>query len=68
MEAKLLTPQQVADFLQVDFRTVYHLLRTGKLAGVKVGRVWRIRPEDVEEYLRSYSNRKAGKPEAPQEK
>jgi hypothetical protein len=34
---------------------------TGKLAGVKVGRVWRIRPEDVEEYLRTYSNRKAGK-------
>jgi len=58
MEGKLLTPQEVADFLQVDFRTVYQLLRSGKLGGVKVGRVWRIRPQDVEEYLKTYSNRK----------
>lgn len=68
MQGKLMTPQQVADFLQVDFRTVYHLLRSGKLSGVKVGRIWRIRPEDVEEYLRAYSNRKVGKPNASQEK
>ncbi len=61
MEARLLTPRQVADFLQVDFRTVYHLLRSGKLSGVKVGRVWRIRPVDIEEYLETYSNRKTGK-------
>lgn len=52
MNDKLFTPQQVADYLQVDFRTVYGLLRSGKLKGVKVGRVWRVRPEDVESYLR----------------
>ena len=52
MNDKLLTAQQVADYLQVDFRTVYTLLRSGKLKGVKVGRVWRIPQSALDEFLK----------------
>jgi len=51
LDNKLLTAQQVADYLQVDFRTVYALLRSGKLQGVKVGRVWRISRAALDEFL-----------------
>ncbi len=51
MNGKLLTPQQVADYLQVDFRTIYSLLRSGELIGAKIGRVWRIKPEEIDNYL-----------------
>ncbi len=60
MENKLLTPQQVADYMQVDFRTVYNLLRRGKLKGIKVGRVWRIAPEDLEHFLNISNKVKGG--------
>lgn len=53
MNDKLLTPQQVADYLQVDFRTVYSLLRSGKLKGVKIGRVWRISESELQRLLKS---------------
>lgn len=39
---KLYTPQEIADLLKVDLRTVYRWLREGKLQGHKVGGVWRI--------------------------
>lgn len=50
MEA-LLTTQEVADLLKVTVRTVYNLLESGELQGVKVGRVWRVREEDLEAFL-----------------
>jgi excisionase family DNA binding protein len=43
--SKLLTPRQVADRLQVSPRTIARWCRDGKMAGVKVGRVWRISEE-----------------------
>ncbi len=47
----VLTADEVAEALRVDVRTVYGLLERGKLHGTKVGRAWRIRPEDVESFL-----------------
>jgi len=50
-----LTVQQIADALQVDAQTVRRWLRAGQLRGVllsdKAG--WRVRPEDLEVFLRS---------------
>jgi excisionase family DNA binding protein len=50
---KLLTPEEVAEKLSIKFRTVHGWLRTGKLKGVKVGRLWRIREEDLEEFVKN---------------
>jgi excisionase family DNA binding protein len=50
-EEPLLTPEQIAKRLQVKERTVYSWLRSGQLRGVKLGRLWRVRPADFEAFL-----------------
>ena len=57
MNEKLLTPEQVAERLQVTERTVYAWLRRGNLPALKLGRLWRIRPEDLETFLESARTR-----------
>jgi len=47
----LLTPEQVAERLQVKERTVLDWLRAGDLRGLKIGRLWRVPPEDLEKFL-----------------
>lgn len=42
-----LTPDQVAEKLQLDRRTVYNKLKSGELKGTKVGDSWRIKSEDL---------------------
>ncbi|TMB97353.1 MAG: helix-turn-helix domain-containing protein [Chloroflexi bacterium] len=42
-----------AERLQVTERTVYGWLRRGRLPALKLGRLWRIRPEDLEIFLES---------------
>ena len=43
----LLTPSQAAAFLCLRPRTVRDMLRRGDLPGIRLGKQWRIRPEDV---------------------
>ncbi len=42
-----LTVEQVAEVLQLSRDTVYRLLASGDLRGVKFGKCWRVRIEDV---------------------
>lgn len=46
-----LTPEEAARYLRVNPQTLYRLLRSGRLPGVKVGRQWRIRKATLEAYL-----------------
>jgi excisionase family DNA binding protein len=48
----LLTPEAAAEKLAVSVKTVKNLLRSGKLRGVKVGNLWRLQEEALEEYLK----------------
>jgi excisionase family DNA binding protein len=48
---QLLTPAQVGERLQVTERTVYQWLRDRRLVGLKLGRLWRVRSEDLEAFL-----------------
>lgn len=43
----LLTPEQVADVLQIHVLTVYNYIRQGKLSAIRLGRSYRISPEDL---------------------
>jgi excisionase family DNA binding protein len=52
LEHDLLTPAEVIDYLRVNVRTVYRLMRTGELPAVRVGRQWRIRRSDLDSWLR----------------
>src|SRR3954447_11105082 len=38
----ILTPEQAADYLQINRETVYRYIREGKLAASKLGRAYRI--------------------------
>jgi excisionase family DNA binding protein len=48
---QLYTIDQAAEFLQHSPRTVREWLRTRRLRGVKTGREWRIRQEDLVEFI-----------------
>jgi excisionase family DNA binding protein len=48
LERDILTPQQVAEYLQLTPDTVYRYIREGKLAAAKLGRHYRIPKENVE--------------------
>ncbi len=53
---KLLTPEQAAEYLQVSNVTVIRWLKEGKITGHKVGRFWRIKEVDIQEYLDKQKN------------
>ena len=45
MSSRLLTPEEVAERLQISRITVLNHLRSGALKGTKVGRLWRVSEE-----------------------
>jgi excisionase family DNA binding protein len=49
---KLLTPQQVADRLQVEIRTIRRYIKQGKLSVIRLDRAQRIRQSELERFLR----------------
>ncbi len=55
-DKKLLTPTDVANRLQVNERTVTLWLRKGHLRGFKVGKEWRISPDDLQAFLEASAN------------
>lgn len=54
---EILTPEQVAAYLQVDRETVYRYIRQGKLAASKLGRSYRVPRRSVELLLWSTRTR-----------
>ena len=51
--ARFLTVAEVAEVMRVSKMTVYRLLHSGELPGVRVGRSFRVPQEALEAYLRS---------------
>ena len=49
--AELLTPAEVADYLNVSRGTVYSLLSRGEIDSIKIGRNRRFTPQHVSEYI-----------------
>jgi excisionase family DNA binding protein len=48
-----LTTEEVLAYLQVNLRTVYRLIKAGKIPAVRVGRQWRFRKRDIDTWLDS---------------
>ena len=46
-----LTTEEVLAYLQVNLRTVYRLIKAGKIPAVRVGRQWRFRKRDIDAWL-----------------
>lgn len=52
----MLTLQEVAKELRVSELTVNRWLNKGKLKGFKVGHKWRIREEDLDDFIKGGEN------------
>ena len=59
MDESFLTTEEVLDYLQVNLRTVYRLIKAGKIPAVRVGRQWRFRKRDIDAWLESQRPRGA---------
>jgi excisionase family DNA binding protein len=53
MDDTFLTTDEVLAYLQVNLRTVYRLIKAGKIPAVRVGRQWRFRKRDIDAWLDS---------------
>jgi excisionase family DNA binding protein len=60
MDETFLTTEEVLEYLQVNLRTVYRLIKAGKIPAVRVGRQWRFRKRDIDAWLDSQRPRGAG--------
>ena len=58
---RLLDRKEVADLLGLSPVTVGHMMRRGELPAFKIGRLWRVREADLDDYVRALSERRADK-------
>jgi excisionase family DNA binding protein len=63
-----LTTEEVLEYLQVNLRTIYRLIKAGKIPAVRVGRQWRFRKRDIDAWLDSQRPRGERPVEAPPER
>jgi len=65
IDETFLTTEEVLEYLQVNLRTVYRLIKAGKIPAVRVGRQWRFRKRDIDAWLDSQRPRGGGARPAP---
>ena len=66
IDETFLTTEEVLEYLQVNLRTVYRLIKAGKIPAVRVGRQWRFRKRDIDSWLDSQRPRSGARaPAAP---
>jgi len=55
----IMTTDEVLAYLQVNLRTVYRLIKAGKIPAVRVGRQWRFRKGDIDAWLNTERRNRA---------
>jgi excisionase family DNA binding protein len=50
-QIRLLTLSEVADLLQVSKRTLQRMIRSKKLPALKVGKQWRVRASQLQQWI-----------------
>ena len=55
-ENVVLTVQEAANFLRVDAKTIYKLVKTGEVRAAKIGRIIRIHKNALIDYLKGDTN------------
>ena len=58
-----LTTEEVLEYLQVNLRTVYRLIKSNSIPAVRVGRQWRFKKHDIDAWLEGKG--RAGQPPRP---
>jgi excisionase family DNA binding protein len=62
IDETFLTTEEVLEYLQVNLRTVYRLIKAGKIPAVRVGRQWRFRKRDIDAWLDSQRGPRTARP------
>lgn len=57
MSTEIMTIQQTANYLQVCDKTVRRLISKKELSASKIGKSWRIKKIDIDEYLLQTRNK-----------
>jgi excisionase family DNA binding protein len=57
--ADYLTLEEAADRLGVEYKTIYRLVRGGEIPAGKIGRIYRVRAEDLDAYFEKQKERVA---------
>jgi excisionase family DNA binding protein len=65
MDKEVLTVRQVAEFLQMDERTIYKLAKQGDIPSFKVSNQWRFLKKDIESWVEQKKSEVMGKTEKP---
>jgi len=65
IDETFLTTEEVLEYLQVNLRTVYRLIKAGKIPAVRVGRQWRFRKRDIDAWLDSQRGPRAARTATP---
>lgn len=56
-EKSFLTTEDIAELLELNVSTVRRYIREGKLRAIRLGKYYRIRSEDFEEFLKERQTR-----------
>jgi len=48
---ELMTIKEVADFLRISTISAYSWVRDGRLPAIRIGKEWRVRSRDLDEWL-----------------
>jgi excisionase family DNA binding protein len=64
VDEAFLTTEDVLDYLQINLRTVYRLIKAGRIPAVRVGRQWRFRKRDIDLWLESQRTQQRPQPAA----
>jgi len=57
-EERLLTIDEVAEFLHVNPMTVYAWVKDEKIPAFKIGKVWRFKKTEIDEWLKKQKYKK----------
>jgi PTS system nitrogen regulatory IIA component len=57
-EERLLTIDEVAEFLHINPMTVYAWVKEGKIPAFKIGKVWRFRKTEIDKWLKKQKYKK----------
>jgi len=51
--AKLMTIDELADYLGLQKQTIYNWLHQKKISGIKIGKVWRFERDYIDTWIRN---------------
>lgn len=52
MKTGLLTPSEISEILNINYRKVLELIKLGKLPAIQIDRQFRINPKDFDDFLK----------------